>query len=132
MFDTSALINIERDPQRKGLYKEMPDLPGSWLVIPSRVKAQLNGRGSPQSTKKWLAAGHTSSFSCDEERELFMTLRVNEHMLEDPDIQGIVLAKHRQAVYVVEDGKARQVAESLGVSCVSAVEFFNTVNPPLL
>jgi len=61
-----------------------------------------------------------------------MRLRVSEPLLEDPDIQGIVLAKQRDAVYVVEDGKARQVAQSLGVSCMRAEQFFAIVNPQLL
>lgn len=132
VFDTSALISIERDPNRRGLYHEMPHSPGAWLVVPSKVKAQLNGAGSPQTTKRWLAEGHTSTFSCDEEGQLYMRLRVSEPLLEDPDIQGIVLAKQRDAVYVVEDGKARQVAQSLGVSCMRAEQFFAIVNPQLL
>jgi hypothetical protein len=131
VFDSSALIEIERRPGGKGL-RDMPDFPGKWLVVPSKVAKQVNSKGAPQDTKEWLSGGKTSSFVNDTERRLYMSIMAREKALEDADIQGIVLASCRQGTYVVDEGPARKVAESLGTRCISGAEFLKELNPKLL
>jgi predicted nucleic acid-binding protein len=130
-FDASSLIELERRPGGRGL-KDMPGYPGSWLVIPSRVAKQINNRRAPKETSDWLARGKVADFVSDHEAREFMRIRVQERLLEDPDIQGIVIAYHRGCTYVVDDGRARTVAESLGVRCINARGFLSEVQPHLL
>lgn len=125
VFDTSSLINLEKSV---GL-DHMPEYPGKWLVVPSKVAKQLNSEGAPKETKKWLSNGKTATFSVNSESMLYMKLRVQEKLLEDPDIQGIVIAFHRKGTYVAEDDLAARVAKSLGVRTIKALEFRNEINP---
>jgi hypothetical protein len=130
-FDASSLIEIERRSGGRGL-RDMPDYPGSWLVIPSRVAKQVNSRGAPKETREWLAIGRVADFISGQEAREFMRIRVQERLLEDPDVQGIVIAFHRGCTYVVNDGRARTVAEALGVRCINARNFLSEVQPYLL
>ena len=130
VFDASSLIELE-EPNRKGL-KDMPDRPGKWLVVPSKVAKQVNSKGAPAETKNWLRSGRLAIFNVNSEGVQFMKLRVKERALEDPDIQGIVIAYHRKGTYAVEDGPARNVAKSLGVRTINAKRFLDEVRPHLL
>lgn len=127
VFDTSSLIQIERTV---GLHI-MPDYPGKWLVIPSKVAKQLNSEGAPQETKKWLNKGKFASFSVDSETELYMRLLVQEKLLEDADVQGIVIAHHRKGTYVVEEELATHVAHKLGMRTLKSDGFISEVIPHL-
>jgi len=129
VFDASSLIDIERsEDSNKGLRK-MPEPPGKWLIIPSKVAKQVNGKDAPTTTKKWISSGHLMGLTGEWENTTFMTLRVREPLLEDPDVQGIVIAASRGATYVVENGRAKIVARSIGVRCISFTEFFEEVQP---
>lgn len=132
VFDTSALIEIERSEQGgKGL-KKMPEPPGKWLVVPSKVGKQLNGKDAPPTTKKWIESGQQAKLLGDAENVMFMNLSIREPLLEDPDIQGIVIAANRHATYVVENGRAKAVAQSMNIRCLNATKFLNEIQPPLL
>ena len=132
VFDTSSLIEIERsEGGGKGL-RQMPGPPGKWLIVPSKVAKQVDGKTSPPTTKRWIAGGYQTRLNGQWENTTFMTLRVEEHLLEDPDIQGIVVAASRNATYVVENGRAKAVAQSIGVRCINSIEFLKEVHPPLL
>lgn len=131
VFDTSSLIDIERsEDSSKGL-KKMPDPPGKWLIVPSKVASQVDGKDSPTTTKRWIASGSQTRLIGEWENTTFITLRVKEHLLEDPDIQGIVVAASRNATYVVENGRAKAVAQSMGVRCISSIEFLKEIKPSL-
>ena len=127
VFDTSSLIKLER---LVGLH-HMPDYPGKWLVVPSKVAKQLDSEGAPKETKKWLNNGKLATFSVNSEKMLYMKLRVQEKLLEDPDIQGIVIAHHRKGTYVVEEELASRVAQSLGVRTLKTEKFLEEVMPHL-
>lgn len=127
VFDTSSLIRIERTV---GLHI-MPDYPGKWLVIPTKIAKQLNSETAPKETKNWLSHGKHASFSVNEENVLYMKLRVHEKLLEDPDIQGIVIAYHRKGTYVVEEDLATHVAQSLGIRTIKSDKFIAEVMPHL-
>ncbi len=127
VFDTSSLIRLERSI---GL-DHLPEYPGKWLVVPSKVARQLNSEGAPKETKKWLRSGKLSTFNVDDEHRLFMQIRREEKLLEDPDVQGIVIAHHRKGTYVVEEEPARRVAVSLGVRTLKAEKFLEEVVPHL-
>ncbi len=129
VFDTSSLIEIERG--HNGL-KLMPDQPGKWLVVPSKVAKEVNSEGAPVDTKNWLRSGRPSTFSVDDERRLFMQIRRQETLLSDADIEGIVIAYHRKGMYVVEEGRATSVARGLGVNTMNARQFLDKVMPHLL
>jgi hypothetical protein len=132
VFDTSALIEIERSEQgNKGLRK-MPEPPGKWLIVPSKVGKQLDGKDAPPTTKKWIESGRQTKLLGEIENTTFMTLRVREPLLEDPDIQGIVVAANRHATYVVENGRAKTVAESMDIRCINSAKFLKEIQPSLL
>lgn len=116
VFDSSSLINLEHSSELKLLSK-----PGNLLIVPSRVAKEINKRGSRLGT--WLKKGKVAYFLVDSENQLFMKLRVSEKALSDADIQGIVIARQRNATYVVEEAAARKVAEELGVRCINAADF---------
>jgi len=109
----------------------MPDYPGKWLVVPSKVARQLDSERAPRETKRWLSNGNVASFSGDGETVLYMRLRVQEKLLEDPDIQGIVIAHHRKGTYVVEEELASRVAQSLGVRTLKTERFLEEIMPRL-
>ena len=127
VFDTSSLIKVEKSG---GLHR-MPDYPGKWLVVPSKVARQLDSERAPRETKRWLSNGNVASFSGDGETVLYMRLRVQEKLLEDPDIQGIVIAHHRKGTYVVEEELASRVAQSLGVRTLKTERFLEEIMPRL-
>lgn len=127
VFDTSSLIQLEKSPGLQHLHSS----PGKWLVVPSKVAKQLNSKGAPAETKKWLNSGKVATFTVDSEGMLFMKIRVEERLLEDADIQGIVIAYHRKGTYVVEEGRATKVAQSLGVRTLNADTFLHEVRPYL-
>jgi len=128
VFDTSSLIKLERSL----VLNHMPDYPCKWLVVPSKVAKQLNSEGAPKETKKWLNNGKFAVFSVNSERVLYMKLRVQEKLLEDPDVQGIVIAYHHKGTYVVEEEPATRVARKLGIMTINANQFLDTVRPRLL
>lgn len=132
VFDASSLIEMESEGSHgKGL-KQMPNRPGKWLAVPSKVARELNSESAPASTRNWLRSGKPSIFSVDSERRLFMKIRVEERLLSDADIEGIVIACHRKGTYVVEEGPATRVAKSLGVRTMTAKQFLEKVRPHLL
>ena len=132
VFDASSLIEIELEGSHgKGL-KQMPDYPGKWLVVPSKVAREANSEGAPADTKNWLRSGKLSTFNVDSERRLFMKIRAQERLLSDADIEGIVLAYHRKGTYVVEEGLATGVAKRLGINTMNAKQFLDKVRPRLL
>ena len=110
----------------------MPDSPGKWLVVPSKVAKQVDSQGAPSETKKWLNSGKHADFVTDAERRMFMSIRVKERLLEDADIQGIVLVYHRNGTYVVEEGAARKVAGERGIRCIRGMDFLSEVQPHLI
>ncbi len=130
VFDASSLIELE-GPHGKGL-KYMPERPGKWLIIPSKVAREVNSKSAPTDTKNWLRSGKHSTFNVDSEGALFMKIRTHERLLSDADIQGIVIAYHRKGTYVVEEGLATSVAKSLGINIMNAKQFFDKVRPRLL
>ncbi len=127
VLDTSSLIYLEKSP---GLH-HLPDFPGKWLVVPSKVAKELNSTGAPKETKNWLNSGRAATFSVNSEKELFMKLRVQEKLLHDPDIQGLVIAHHRKGTYVVNEVRATRVAQSLGLRTLKAQQFLEEVIPHL-
>ena len=132
VFDASSLIQIESEGSHgKGL-KHMPDRPGKWLVVPSKVAREVNSESAPADTKNWLRSGKPSTFNVDSERRLFMKIRVEERLLSDADIEGLVIACHRKGTYVVEEGPATSVAKRLGVRTMNAKQFLDKVRPHLL
>ena len=58
-------------------------------------------------------------------------MRAQERLLSDADIEGIVIAYHRRATYVVEEKLATLVAKNLGVRTLKAREFLREVEPHL-
>ena len=50
----------------------MPEPPGKWLVVPSKVAKEVNNNKAPAETKHWIDAGRIANFSVDVERQLFM------------------------------------------------------------
>ena len=132
VFDASSLIEIELEGSHgKGL-KTMPDRPGKWLVVPSKVAKETNSESAPADTKNWLRSGKLSKFNVDNERRLFMKIRAEEKLLSDADIEGIVIAYHRKGTYVVDEGPATIVAKRLGISTIKAKQFLDKVRPRLL
>ncbi|HEY54891.1 MAG TPA: hypothetical protein G4N91_01230 [Dehalococcoidia bacterium] len=127
VLDTSSLIKLERSAG----FRHMPEYPGKWLVVPSKVAKQLNSEGAPKATKKWLSNGKPAKFSVNSETVLYMKLRVQEKLLEDPDIQGIVIAHHRKGTYVVEEELATRVAQSLGIRTLKLEQFLEEIKPRL-
>ena len=130
VLDASSLIQIE-GPKGKGL-KSMPDYPGKWLIVPSKVAKEVNSKRAPKETKEWINSGKPATFSSDDENRLFMKLRVQERSLDDPDIEGIVIAYHRKCIYVVEEGPATIVAKKLGISIKNYKQFLELIKPHLL
>lgn len=130
IFDASSLIEIEGS-KGKGL-KCLPEYPGKWLVVPSKVAKEVNSKRAPKETKEWLNGGKAALFSSESEKRLYMKLRVQEGALDDADIEGIVVAYHRKGIYVVEDGPATIVARKLGIRTMSAKSFLNIFRPRLL
>ena len=128
VFDTSSLIEIEQN--HNGL-NHMPDRPGKWLVVPSKVAREVNSEGAPASTKNWIRSGKLATFTVDTERRLFMEIRIRERLLSDADIEGIVIASHRKGTYVVEEKLATSVAQNLGITTLKATQFMHKVNPHL-
>ena len=131
VFDASSLIELERRIDGRGL-RDMPDRPGKWLVVPSKVAKQVDSQGAPGETRNWLAYSKPATFTSSEEARMFMRIRVQERLLEDADIEGIVIAYHRKGTYVVEEGKAKAIAKNLGIRCISGITFLSEVQPPLL
>lgn len=132
VFDASSLIQIELEGSHgKGL-KHMPDHPGKWLVVPSKVAREVNSKGAPADTKNWLRSGKLSAFNVDSERRLFMEIRAEETLLSDADIEGIVIAYHRKGTYIVEEGPATSLARRLGIRTMNAKQFLDKVRPHLL
>ena len=127
VFDTSSLIQLERSI---GLHR-LPDYPGKWLIVPSKVAKQLNSEGAPKQTRKWLNNGKFATFSVNSERVLYMRICVQERLLEDPDVQGIVIAHHRKGTYVVEEELATRAARRLGVRTINTEQFLEEVMPHL-
>ncbi len=127
VFDTSSLIHLEKSP---GL-QHLPSSPGKWMVVPSKVAKQLNSKGAPKETKRWLNSGKAATFSVNTEGVLFMKLRVQERLLEDADIQGIVIEYPRKGTYVVDEVRAAKVAQNLGVRTLKAEKFLEEVIPHL-
>jgi len=105
---------------------------GKWLVVPSKVAKQVNSQGAPAETKSWMANGKPAKFSSSDETRMFMRIRVQERLLEDADIEGIVIAHHRKGTYVVEKGRAKTLAKNLGIRCISGIAFLSEVQPSLL
>jgi rRNA maturation endonuclease Nob1 len=130
VLDASSLIEIEGS-NGKGL-KSLPEYPGKWFVVPSKVFKEVNSKEAPKETKEWLNNGKSSSFSSDDENRLYMRLRVNESALDDADIQGIVIAYHRKGTYVVDDGPAILVAKKLGIRIMNYRQFLESIRPHLL
>lgn len=116
VFDSSSLINLERSRELKRL-----SIPGISLIIPSRVAKEVSRGASPLAT--WLKKGKVANFVVDSENQLFMKMRLEEQLLSDADIQGIVIANQRKATYVLEEKAARRVAENLGVRCLNTKDF---------
>lgn len=132
VFDASSLIQIELEGAHgKGL-RHMPGHPGKWLVVPLKVAKEVNSEGAPADTKNWLRSGKLSSFNVDSERRLFMKIRAEERLLSDADIEGIVIAHHRNGTYIVEEGPATGVARRLGIRTMNAKQFLDKVRPHLL
>ena len=131
VFDSSSLIQMEHENGGKGL-RGMPFPPGKKVVIPSRVLKEINTNKAPPETKRWLSQGHSAEFATTAESQEYARLRVTEPLLADADIQGIVLAWHRGCAYVVEEGRARGVASSMGVQCINIDEYLDFVRPRLL
>jgi len=132
VFDASSLIQIELEGSHgKGL-KQMPEPPGKWLVVPSKVAKEVNSKDAPADTKNWLRSGKLSTFNVDSEGRLFMGIRVQERLLSDADIEGIVIAYHRKGTYIVEEGLATGVAKRLGIRTMNAEQFLDKVRPHLL
>lgn len=129
VFDSSSLIELE-EPDGKGL-RCMPDRPGNWLIVPSKVAKEMNTKGAPADTKNWLRSGKISRFNVDSEHRLFMKIIVEERSLSDADVQGIVIAYHRKATYVVEEAAATRVARRLGIRTIKVEQFLQEVMPPL-
>lgn len=130
VFDASSLIEIE-GKKGKGL-KSMPDFPGKWLIVPSKVAKEVNSEGAPKETKDWIVKGKPAKFNSDNERQLYMKIRVQESALDDADIEGIVLAYHRKATYVVEEGPAGTIAQKLNVTIINAKQFLDIIRPQLI
>ena len=130
VFDASSLIELE-GADGKGL-RRVPAPPGRWLVVPSKVAKEVNNAGAHRETKRWFSRGRVSRFTSDQENRLYMELRVNEASLDDPDIEGIVIAYHRGGIYVVDEGPAGRVARRLGVRIMTASQFLDRVRPRLL
>jgi len=128
IFDTSSLIELE-SPDGKGL-RRMPEYPGKLFVVPYKVAKEMSTKTAPSDTKNWIANGKYSKFNTVESA-LFMKIRVQEKMLSDADIEGIVLAYYRKGAYIVEEKKARAVAQSLGIVCLTAKQFWQDIKPPL-
>jgi len=122
VFDSSSLIDIEHSRYLRRLRP-----PGNFLVVPSRVAKEVNRRGSPLAT--WLNRGKVADFVVDSEGQLFLMLRRRERLLSDADIQGVVIAHHREGTYVVNEKAASRVAQSLGVECLNAEEFLREFFP---
>lgn len=116
VFDSSSLINLERSRDLKRL-----STPGNSLIVPSRVAKEVSKGTSPLAT--WLRKGNVANFIVDGENQLFMKIRVQEKLLSDADIQGIVIAQQRKATYVVDEAAAKRVAETLGVRCLKTNDF---------
>ena len=132
IFDASSLIQIEsEDSHGKGL-KHMPNHPGKWLVVPSKVAREVNSESAPADTRNWLRSGKLSKFNVDSEHRLYMKIRTQEILLSDADIEGIVIAYHRNGIYVVEEGLARSIARRLGIGTMNAKQFLDKVRPHLL
>ena len=129
VLDASSLIAIE-GASGKGL-KKMPEYPGKWLVVPSKVAKEVDSKSAPKETKDWLSSGKVAIFVSDSEKRLYMRLCVQERALDDPDIEGIVIAYHRKGIYVAEDGSAIIVAKKLGISTMNAKQFLDKVRPRL-
>ena len=70
VFDSSSLIKLERSHN----LRHLPDLPGSWLVVPSRVAKEVK-KGASAATKRWLEEGKVANFVVGSEGQLFMRLR---------------------------------------------------------
>ncbi len=130
VFDASSLIELE-GVDGKGL-RYMPAYPGKWLVVPSKVAKEVNSKGAPTETRKWLMGGRPSTFNVDNERRIFMRIRAHEKLLSDADIEGIVLTFYRKGTYVVEEERAISVAKSLGVITIKANQFLDEIRPHLL
>jgi hypothetical protein len=130
VLDASALIEIE-GANGKGL-KHMPAYPGKWFVVPSKVAKEVDSKSAPKETKAWINGGKYAKFNSDDEGRLFMRLRVEEIALDDADIEGIVIAYHRNGTYVVEEGPAEKVAKKLGINTIKAKQFLDKVRPRLL
>lgn len=116
VFDSSSLINLERSRELRRL-----STPGNSLLVPSRVAKEVSKGTSPLAT--WLRKGKVAKFVVDGENQLFMKIRLQEKLLSDADIQGIVIAQQRKATYVVDEAAARKVAQNLGVRCINAEDF---------
>jgi hypothetical protein len=57
------------------------------------------------------------------------TLSLVEQLIENKKDKAGVIAASRGATYVVENGRAKTVAQSMDVRCISYINFFEEVQP---
>lgn len=129
VLDTSAAINLERSNRLRSL-----PLPGDWIIIPSGVFREMNpdNPGTPESTKRWLAAGRVAHLIPQEE-PLYRELILNP-AVDDGEAQAIAIAYYRNAVLVIDErktGEVWRIAQSYSIKCMTSEEFFNKIRPRL-
>ena len=129
VLDASAGINLEHSHHLSRLTP-----PGDWLIVPSIVAHELNPNhpGTPESTKRWLSKGKVSHFQPEEEI-LYKQLILNP-AVDDGEAQAISMAHSRKAILIIDekrDGVVWNIAQNLGVDCISSEEFWNRYNPRL-
>jgi predicted nucleic acid-binding protein len=129
VLDTSAAINLERS----GRLGSLPP-PGNWIILPPGVAREMNpdNPGTPEATKKWLAAGRVAHLT-DQEESLYRELILNP-AADDGEAQAIAMAYYRGAVLVIDEkktGELWRISQSYSITCVTSEELFNKIKPRL-
>ena len=129
VFDASSLINLERQNKLWHLSQH-----GDLVVIHPRIAREVT-RNPRSDLAEWIAK-HPSIITytfLPQENELYFRLRQQKiPKIHDPEAIAIAIAWYRKGILVCDDNHARQKANRHGVSCLTANEFVEKIEPQML
>jgi len=128
VFDASSLINLERQNKLWHLSQH-----GDLVVIHPRIAKEVT-RNPRSGLAEWIAK-HPSSITytfLPQENELYFRLRQQKiPKIHDPEAIAIAIAWYRKGILVCDDNPARQKASHQGVTCLTANEFVEKIEPQM-
>jgi len=119
VFDSSALINIERNNKITALRSRRGE-----ILIPEKVAIEVNQPNSPLHRFVSRYKQVITEFQNNEE-EKYLIVR-SQVGIDDGEAAAIAIALNRQLPLVIDDKKARTKAGSHGIHTLSWNEFLAT------